>query len=254
MGDNSRIEWTDASWTAIRARCTGEGGKGRLGWHCEPVSEGCCHCYSEAMNVRLGTGHPFKPGVLASGAVKLFLDENMLLQPLRWKKPRSIFVCSMTDLFADFVPDEWIDKKFSVMALTPHHTYQVLTKRVERMRQYCESVTLDRLAAAAAVFQKNLRLVPRRLNGRLRMSGKEHRLRTKEPRISASASSWQYQPRCGSSLLSHCSARSASSSGSIITDAGAAGVETTPYRTVTSAAGVETALITASRAQAAKRR
>lgn len=160
MGDNSRIEWTDASWTAIRARCTGEGGKGRLGWHCEPVSEGCCHCYSEAMNVRLGTGHPFKPGVLASGAVKLFLDENMLLQPLRWKKPRSIFVCSMTDLFADFVPDEWIDKKFSVMALTPHHTYQVLTKRVERMRQYCESVTLDRLAAAARSLPEKLKTCP----------------------------------------------------------------------------------------------
>jgi protein gp37 len=57
----------------------------------------------------------------------------MLTQPIRWRKPRTIFVCSMTDLFADFVPVEWIDRMFAVMALTPWHTYQVLTKRAQRM-------------------------------------------------------------------------------------------------------------------------
>ena len=156
MGDKSRIEWTDASWNPIRARCAG-----KVGWHCEKVSEGCRNCYSESMNRRLGTVRPFKAGERRNG-VELFLDEKMLTQPLRWEKPRKIFPCSMTDLFADFVPDEWIDKVFAVMALTPHHTHQILTKRTARMRQYCESVTLARLMAAASSLPESLgpRAVP----------------------------------------------------------------------------------------------
>ncbi len=84
-----------------------------------------------------------------------FLDETMLLAPIRWKKPRMVFVCSMTDLFADFVADEWIDKVFAVMALAPQHTFQVLTKRPERMKAYCTQLdnepvrdTVRRIVAA----------------------------------------------------------------------------------------------------------
>jgi protein gp37 len=131
MGAKSNIEWTDASWTPIRARNLKTG---KVGWYCEHATTGCEFCYAEGLNKRLGTGLPFKPGHRKE--VELFLDEKMLLAPLRWKKPRMIFVCSMTDLFADFVPDEWIDKVFAVMALCPQHTFQVLTKRADRMLKY----------------------------------------------------------------------------------------------------------------------
>jgi protein gp37 len=148
MSDNSQIEWTDATWNPIRARyleIQNDGsGKERTGWHCEHVSDGCRHCYAERFNQRLGTGRDFKPGELYreekkgyhNGEAKLFLDETMLTLPLRWKKPRMIFVCSMTDLFADFVPDEFIDKMVAVMALSPQHTFQVLTKRAARMKEW----------------------------------------------------------------------------------------------------------------------
>ena len=131
MSARSSIEWTDATWTPIRAR---HRKTGKVGWHCEHATPGCEFCYSEDLNRRLGTGLPFKPGHRKD--VELFLDETMLLAPLRWKRPRMVFVCSMTDLFADFVPDEWIDKIFAIMAMTPQHTFQVLTKRAERMRTY----------------------------------------------------------------------------------------------------------------------
>ncbi len=142
MADRSNVEWTDATWTPIRAK---HKATGKVGWHCTHATPGCVHCYAEGMNKRLGTGLPFKPG--HADDIELFLDEQMLLAPLRWKKPRMIFVCSMTDLFADFVPDAWIDRVFAVMALTPHHTYQVLTKRSARMRAYLnEADVRNRLA------------------------------------------------------------------------------------------------------------
>jgi protein gp37 len=134
MADRSKIEWTDASWNPIRAR-----GKetGKIGWHCEHVSPGCAHCYAESINQRLGTGLEFKPGHQNSGEIEIFLDENMLTRPLRWRKPRKIFIGSMTDLFARFVTKEMLDRIFTVIALTPQHTYQVVTKRADRMRDYC---------------------------------------------------------------------------------------------------------------------
>jgi len=139
MGSKTSIEWTrgddgsaGATWNPIRARNLATG---KIGWHCEHVSEGCRNCYSESMNRRLGTGLDFKPGHRAD--VEIFLDEKMLLAPLRWKKPRRIFVNSMTDTFAEFVKDEWIDRMFAVMALCPQHTFQVLTKRPGRMQTYC---------------------------------------------------------------------------------------------------------------------
>lgn len=133
MADNSKIEWTDASWNPIRAR---DGAMGKVGWHCTHVSEGCRNCYAEDINRRLGTGHDYKPVTLSSGQVEVFLDETMLLQPLRWKKPRKIFVGSMTDLFADFVTDAMLDRIWAVMALAPQHTFQIVTKRPARMRAY----------------------------------------------------------------------------------------------------------------------
>ena len=131
MGENSKIEWTDSTWNPIRARNLATG---KVGWHCEHMSEACRFCYAEGINRRLGTGLDFKPGHRAD--IEIFLDEQMLLAPLRWKKPRRIFVNSMTDTFAEFVKDEWLDRMFAVMVLCPQHTFQVLTKRPERMRSY----------------------------------------------------------------------------------------------------------------------
>jgi len=138
MAERSKIEWTDSSWTPIRARKKDDFDPSardpeRLGWHCEHVSEGCRNCYAKTINRRLGTGLDFKPG--HRDGVEIFLDEKMLLAPLRWKKPRRIFVCSMTDLFADFVKDEWIDEIFQVMLQTEHR-FQILTKRPQRMREW----------------------------------------------------------------------------------------------------------------------
>jgi len=138
MAGRSAIEWTDATWTPIRAANLGNG---KVGWHCEHATTGCEFCYAETLNKRLGTGLPFKPGHRKD--IRLFLDEKMLLAPLRYNKPRMIFVCSMTDLFADFVPDEWIDRIFAVMALCPQHTFQVLTKRAGRMRDYLSHIDAE---------------------------------------------------------------------------------------------------------------
>lgn len=128
------IEWTDFSWNPIRARHATHLSGVKIGWHCEHVSDGCRSCYAESINRRLGTGLEYKPG--HRGKVEIFLDEKMLSGPMLWKKPRNIFVCSMTDLFADFVPDAFIARMFAIMALCHRHTFQILTKRPERMRDF----------------------------------------------------------------------------------------------------------------------
>lgn len=135
MADRSKIEWTDATWTPIRAR---RRDNGKLGVHCERVSPACKNCYAATLNRRNlpshGTGLDFtRPN---REMVDVFVDEEMLLQPLRWRRGRKIFVCSQTDLFGEFVTDNMIDQVFAVMALCPQHTFQVLTKRPERMREY----------------------------------------------------------------------------------------------------------------------
>lgn len=103
MSDRTSIEWTDATWNPIKAR---NRATGQVGWGCEKVSPACTHCYAEAMNRRLGTGQPYS----AAGTVNVeyFLDRRVLEQPVNWKKPRKIFVCSMTDLFGPFVERAWI--------------------------------------------------------------------------------------------------------------------------------------------------
>lgn len=127
MSDRSKIEWTEATWNPLRAVV----GRAK-GWHCVKVSPGCAGCYAESMNLRLGTKQPYTK----HGKGMPYLDDAVLTKPLRWRKPRTVFVCSMTDLFGEWNDDATIDKVFAVMALTPRHTYQVLTKRAERMAAY----------------------------------------------------------------------------------------------------------------------
>lgn len=140
MSDNTSIEWTDATWNPVRARyaTTDEVGEVlKTGWHCERVSPGCQNCYAETINEkRFGTGLPYNRK--SREQVEVYLDEKTLTQPLHWRRPRKIFVCSMTDLFGEWVPDEMIDRVFAVMALSPQHTYQVLTKRPDAMRGYLD--------------------------------------------------------------------------------------------------------------------
>lgn len=122
MSDKSSIEWTDATWNPIR------GTKGRH--HCVRISEGCKNCYAATMN------HRFKGPDYVKGADTPRLDEDALLEPLRWKRPRRIFVCSMTDLFMDEHTDEMIGRVWGMMEQAEQHTFQVLTKRAKRMQEW----------------------------------------------------------------------------------------------------------------------
>lgn len=129
MADQSKIEWTDATWNPIAG--------------CSPVSPGCAHCYAATMARRLEAMGQEKYAGTAErrGKVNVFtgvvrLDERALPLPLEWLRPRRIFVSSMSDLFHERVPDEWIARVFAVMALCPDHTFQVLTKRPERMADF----------------------------------------------------------------------------------------------------------------------
>jgi protein gp37 len=116
MGENSKIEWTDSTWNPVRG--------------CTKVSPGCKHCYAEtwAERFRGVKGSPFEQGF------DLQLVPHKLTEPLRWKKSRRIFVNSMSDLFQEDVPTEYIARVGRVIEQAHWHTYQVLTKRHERMR------------------------------------------------------------------------------------------------------------------------
>lgn len=128
MGDRSGIQWCDATWNPTRG--------------CSRVSEGCRNCYAERQAVRLSG-----PGMQYEGLVrstsdgpkwtgKVVLVERMLRVPLQWRRPRRIFVNSMSDLFHEKLSDASIDEVFAVMALAKQHTFMILTKRPERMRDY----------------------------------------------------------------------------------------------------------------------
>lgn len=132
MAARSRIEWTQDTWNPIAG--------------CSVHSPGCTNCYAmKRVAPRLaanpatphyaGTVMPSKAGPVFTGVVNLASDA-VLTKPLRWKKPRMIFVNSTSDLFHENVPDAWIDRVFAVMALAPQHTFQILTKRAQRMRGY----------------------------------------------------------------------------------------------------------------------
>lgn len=133
MADTSKIEWTDATWNVI----TG----------CSIKSPGCKGCYAMLLAGTRLSSHPSRAGLTQvvngnhvwTGEVRF--NDQWLDQPLRWRRPRRVFVCAHGDLFHEDVPDEWIDKVFAVMALCPQHTFQVLTKRAHRMRDYFNSRT-----------------------------------------------------------------------------------------------------------------
>lgn len=135
------IEWTQRPGTRgetlnpIRARNIETGA---MGWWCCHVNGDCTHCYAETLNVRGGDsgGNGIAYKAQLRDQVEIFLDEERLLKPLKWKNPRTIFLCSMTDLFAGFVKDEWLDEIFAGAALCSRHTFIMLTKRPKRMRQY----------------------------------------------------------------------------------------------------------------------
>lgn len=115
MSDNSKIEWTDATWNPIRG--------------CTKISPGCAHCYAETFAERFRgvPGHPFEQGF------DLRLVPEKLAEPIRWSKPKRIFVNSVSDLFHEGVSDDYIEKVCRVMLAANWHTYQVLTKRADRL-------------------------------------------------------------------------------------------------------------------------
>src|SRR5437867_832859 len=116
MAEHSSIEWTDATWNPVRG--------------CTKISPGCKHCYAETFAERFRgvPGHPYEQGF------NLRLVPEKLTEPLRWSKSRMIFVNSMSDLFHEDVPDDYILAVADIMRLADWHTYQVLTKRAERMQ------------------------------------------------------------------------------------------------------------------------
>ncbi len=117
MSEHSSIEWTDATWNPVRG--------------CTKISSGCAHCYAETFAERFRgvPGHPYEQGF------DLRLIPEKLSQPLLWRKPKMIFVNSMSDLFHESVPDSYIVAAARVMQLANWHTYQVLTKRSERLQE-----------------------------------------------------------------------------------------------------------------------
>ena len=133
MADNSKIEWCDATWNVIVG--------------CSVLSPGCTNRYAMRLAGTRLKHHPSRAGLTVeskAGPVwtgEARLDEKALTQPLHWRRPRKIFVCAHSDLFHEATPDEWIDRVFAVMTLCPQHTFQVLTKRPERMRTYIASRT-----------------------------------------------------------------------------------------------------------------
>lgn len=137
MGDKSKIEWTEASWNPIVG--------------CSKVSEGCRNCYAiRAANRMNGNVEAYRGLTVMkngrsewTGAMR-FIEER-LLQPLKWQRPRMIFVNSMSDLFHEDVSNDVIKKIFAVMAAAKQHKFQVLTKRPERMKEFLQSYRISQV-------------------------------------------------------------------------------------------------------------
>lgn len=130
----TKIQWADETWNPIRARR--RDGTGKVGWVCVRVSPGCVNCYAATQNEAGwagGTRLDYTVPNLAK--VEVFLDEKTLEEPLHWRKMRRVFVCSMTDLFGDWVPDGFIARIWMRMLQSPHD-FLVLTKRPDRMRDF----------------------------------------------------------------------------------------------------------------------
>jgi protein gp37 len=133
MSDHSKIEWTEATWNPIRG--------------CLKISPGCKHCYAQTFAERFRgvPGHPYEHGFDPR------LVPGKLLEPLRWSGPRTVFVNSMSDLFQDIVPDGYVNAVAAVMHRVYWHTYQVLTKRSERLRDVL-STSLREAAASPHIW------------------------------------------------------------------------------------------------------
>lgn len=124
MSDGTKIEWTDATWNVVNG--------------CSVLSPGCTNCYAmkqaHRFPARQGLSRKTNGGMVWTGEVRF--NDAVLDHPLRWRRPRKIFVCAHGDLFHEKVPSLWIDQVFAVMAAAPQHVFQVLTKRPERLREY----------------------------------------------------------------------------------------------------------------------
>jgi protein gp37 len=152
MADKTGIEWTEATWNPLVG--------------CSVVSPGCKHCYAARDAGRRLASNPkyrgltlgSEAGPVWTGEVRLW--EDAIDRPLHWEKPRRIFVNSMSDLFHESVPEQWIDRIFGIMALASQHTFQVLTKRAARMRAWFakrrEHIALIDCVAEAYVDQPSL--------------------------------------------------------------------------------------------------
>lgn len=147
MGD-TKIEWTDKTWNPLRG--------------CARVSEGCRNCYAMKMAHRQsGPGKAYE-GLTMVGADgpqwtgKVRTVPELLTEPLRWRKPRKIFVNSMSDLFHEDVPFEFIHEVWAVMRQTPQHTYQILTKRPERMREVVDLISRKETLGYAKGFYSHV--------------------------------------------------------------------------------------------------
>ncbi len=132
--NKTSIEWTDFTWNPIRARRRGASVKARSGTFCTRISPGCQNCYASVINKRFGTGLEFTVPNLAEH--EYFIDDRILEAPLRRKKPAKIFVGDMFDLFHEAIPSEFLDRVFAVIGLAHWHTFQILTKRAQRMCDY----------------------------------------------------------------------------------------------------------------------
>jgi protein gp37 len=139
MADSSKIEWTEATWPVTVG--------------CDHISAGCDHCYAATLTSGRLAHLPEYAGLAEhgrfNGTVRCLAER--LDRPLKWRKPRRIFVCSMSDLFHESVPDEFIAEVFAVMASAQRHTFQVLTKRHGRMRSLLSSLDFRSAVRGATV-------------------------------------------------------------------------------------------------------
>lgn len=127
------IEWTDFTWNPIRARLRGASKKARSGTFCTKISPGCANCYASSINRRFGTGMAYTVPNLAEH--EFFIDDRILAEPLKLRKPSRIFVGDMFDLFHESIQQEFIAEVLRVALKTPRHTFQFLTKRAEQMKR-----------------------------------------------------------------------------------------------------------------------
>ncbi|MEG4497005.1 phage Gp37/Gp68 family protein [Microcoleus sp. F10-C6] len=125
------ISWTDETWNPLVG--------------CSKISAGCSRCYAAeaAKSARLQQFPQYQKVSDWDGTIEFV--ENQLLKPLSWRSPKKVFVCSMSDIFHANVKDEWLDKIFAVMAIASHHTFQILTKRPEQMREYFQNNPWERI-------------------------------------------------------------------------------------------------------------